>query len=281
MFIDQKFLPIDNARSFLNVNLDLYLEITSKVRPKVEKGIFWFICEICSELTNTEPSNDWNMRNSIVCKGCGFGGRQRHMYGTIKKVMKSVELKHRMIYEQVTEFKRRIDLDFGEFAGSEFLDPDFVSGQYYPYSGTEIIHQDMLSTSYDSNTFDLIVSLDVLEHVRSIPLALAESYRIMKHGGIYLLTVPFYDQRSTEIRADIIDNNVVHYLPPAYHGNPVSGDGALVFTDPGVELLDMMRDAGFEIRVSLGADVENGYLPDGNMSPTWNCWNLVFMLIKN
>jgi len=38
----------------------------------------------------------------------------------------------------------------------------------------------------------------------------------------------------------------VHHLPPVYHGNPVSADGSLVFTDFGWDFLDQMRACGFQ-----------------------------------
>ena len=47
----------------------------------------------------------------------------------------------------------------------------------------------------------------------------------------------FFDERS---------NDVVHILPPQYHGNPLSEEGSLVFTDFGWDILDTLKEIGFE-----------------------------------
>ena len=98
------------------------------------------------------------------------------------------------------------------------------------------------------------------------------------------MTVPFYDQRSSIKRAEIeiVEGKslVKNFLPPAFHGNPLSTNGSLVFTEPGIDFLDIIENAGFDIRISLGANLEYGLLPDGNLNPESNSWNLVFVTFK-
>jgi hypothetical protein len=45
-------------------------------------------------------------------------------------------------------------------------------------------------------------------------------------------------------RAEVVGGAVRELLPAIYHGNPLSPDGSLVFTDFGWEVLAQMRDAG-------------------------------------
>jgi len=49
------------------------------------------------------------------------------------------------------------------------------------------------SLFFEDNAFDLITSLDTIEHIDDDCAALAEYYRIIKKGGILLVTVPAYD----------------------------------------------------------------------------------------
>jgi hypothetical protein len=42
----------------------------------------------------------------------------------------------------------------------------------------------------------------------------------------------------------------------------------------------MILDTGFEAQVSLGANLEKGFLPDGNPTLEAHSWNLVFVLKK-
>jgi len=46
---------------------------------------------------------------------------------------------------------------------------------------------------FEDEMFDLLVSLDVIEHITDDCAALSEYYRITKHSGILLLTVPAYN----------------------------------------------------------------------------------------
>lgn len=67
-------------------------------------------------------------------------------------------------------------------------------------------------------------------------------------------------------RARLTDGKVEHVLPPAFHGNPVSADGSLVFTDFGWDLLNVMKDAGFsEVGVDVYASPELGHLGGGQL----------------
>lgn len=46
---------------------------------------------------------------------------------------------------------------------------------------------------FDDNSFDIIYSLDVLEHVRNIGQCLAEAHRVVKPNGVIVMAVPNYN----------------------------------------------------------------------------------------
>lgn len=78
---------------------------------------------------------------------------------------------------------------------------------------------------------------DVLEHVPDMDQALRECWRILRPGGWMLFSCPFYEElESTIVRARLVDGALEHVLEPCYHGNPVDGGGALVFSQPGWDL---------------------------------------------
>lgn len=126
--------------------------------------------------------------------------------------------------------------------GSEYLGDDAAPGKII----NGIRHENVERLSFADASFDLIISNDVLEHVVNPVKALEEAYRVLKPRGELLMTVPFHlGKEKSERRADMVDGKLEHRLPPVYHGNPVSDDGSLVFTDFGWDFLQGIREAGF------------------------------------
>ena len=55
-------------------------------------------------------------------------------------------------------------------------------------------------------------------------------------------------------------------MTPAYHGNPVSADGSLVFTDFGWDILKEMQSSGFsDISIEVYGSVELAHLGGGQL----------------
>jgi SAM-dependent methyltransferase len=144
-----------------------------------------------------------------------------------------------------------------EWIGSEYLAPTLKGGTVKG----NLRHEDVECLSFADGSFDLVVSNDVLEHVNDPQQALRETFRVLRAGGEFLLTVPFHTAEDRNVRrAEVVGGNVVHHLPAVYHGNPISAEGSLVFTDFGWEFLDQMRSAGFvEVALYLYWAKSHGY----------------------
>jgi hypothetical protein len=90
--------------------------------------------------------------------------------------------------------------------------------------------------------------MDVLEHVADYKKALCEMWRVLKPSGRSYITVPWLGGATYKnlTRAELqIDGSIVHYLEPEYHGDPASSNGILSYRSFGWELLDQLREAGF------------------------------------
>jgi len=276
------FFAAKDALAFFSQNVDFYIKVGELLRTKIRDSNFNFYCAVCERLTQALPSDDWNLRNQIICSNCNHGGRARHAYDVITNLLSDDKRPRRLIFEEITQFKKMLNDKVGGFRGVEYLGADKVPGKIYASNGYDLEHQDMCNLSFGDKSFDLICSFDVLEHVYDMEKALAELYRVIDDKGLIILTVPFYDNvEKTVIRSSLVDEKLVLIQPAAYHGNPLSDEGSLVFADPGRDLLDMMIKVGFDIKLSLGANLEKGLFPDANSNVSNHCWNVIFILNKS
>jgi len=147
-------------------------------------------------------------------------------------------------------------LSFSEYFGSDRLG-EMINGTR---------NEDLCRLTYSDESFDLVLSSDTLEHVEDFRAALRESRRVLRPGGRHVFTVPLVATRDTSVSrvSRGADGNLVHLLPPVYHGRgrglyryiPRSAD-LLTFTEFGCDLLDHMREAGFEAEMIHGADSQD------------------------
>ncbi|MBP0445065.1 class I SAM-dependent methyltransferase [Roseomonas sp. SSH11] len=105
--------------------------------------------------------------------------------------------------------------------------------------------QDLTATSFADASFDLVVTSDIMEHVRRPERAWAEIRRILKPGGFHVFSIPLMAPmpRRSVARVDTTGDADIHLLPPVYHGDGAGGL-SLVYTDFGADLLDKLAAHG-------------------------------------
>jgi len=211
--------------------------------------------------------NSWtpNWRERLECPICGMNNRQRLIANLINQNLSNNTNLNVYFMEQVTPIYN--------WAISKFKDCNLVGSEYlgYEYEGGTTIkgirHEDVENLSFSDSQLDLIVSNNVFEHVPHPAKAFAECARVLKPGGVMLATIPFHSgMDESVIRAQLDNGQVEHLLPEAYHGNPVSADGSLVFTDFGWDILGLMKRAGFsDASIDVYVSAELGHLGDGQI----------------
>jgi SAM-dependent methyltransferase len=90
-------------------------------------------------------------------------------------------------------------------------------------------------------SFDVVISLDVMEHVNMPDTAFREVARTLVPGGLYAFSAPTYSRLTeSKRRARYLESGDVEFLemPPEYHGNPISNDGSLVTFHFGYDLVE-------------------------------------------
>ncbi len=259
-----KIRPIYSAHSFEDWQLFDHSEIYQKHAFNVNHIISKHkhanyslrgYCAACNCLSNFLVDMNWggrivngeyvpNFRERLVCQFCNLNNRQRLGIAIIKNIVSDNKLK---IYfmEQVTDyfnFAKKI-LNKCDIVGSEYISDSLKSGTIQ----NNIRHEDCESLSFRDNSFDLIVSNDVFEHIPNFKKSFSECYRVLKKDGEFLFTIPFNaNYKESKIRASIDEGRLVHFQEPEFHGNPMSEKGSLVFTDFGWDVLKSLRDVGFK-----------------------------------
>ncbi len=223
-----------------------------------------------------------NVMEGLVCE-CGLNGRMRGILASIDLLaLPNPDLAEVVVFERLTPLFAHLLDRFPRLVGSEYLGPEHQPGDLGEVRGESIRHESMLAPSYADASADLVMHFDVLEHVPDPVLALAQCHRVLKPGGWLLFSCPFYEElESSIVRARIHGGQLRHDLPPCYHGNPVDGGGALVFTQFGWDLLEMIGLAGFaEVELWLNFNPVEGVLTDGCPYPDGHAWPIVFVARK-
>lgn len=106
--------------------------------------------------------------------------------------------------------------------------------------------EDVQRLSFADARFDLCTSTEVFEHVPDDAAGFRELHRVLRPGGRLVFTVPLGGAARTVERARQVDGVVEHLLPPAYHGDRLTGAGTvLVYRDYGRDILERLRGCGF------------------------------------
>ncbi len=104
---------------------------------------------------------------------------------------------------------------------------------------------DLQNLAFADETFDLIITSDVFEHVREDLKGYQEVYRTLKKGGTFVLTVPYDHYREkTIVRVAVEGDKDIFLLEPRYHGG---GGSTLAYREYGRDLLDLLRAVGFAV----------------------------------
>lgn len=110
-------------------------------------------------------------------------------------------------------------------------------------------NQDLQQLSFASQSFDLVLSSETMEHVRRPWQGFTEVHRVLKPGGLYVFTIPFRGDRLTTARVDTRGEQDIFLAKKIYHQDPYRTEDSLVYTDFGSDLLDLLKPLGFDTQL--------------------------------
>lgn len=200
-----------------------------------------------------------NWREHLTCHRCHLNNRMRATIHLFQQEMGAGAASAIYLTERTGPLFPWIDARYPDTVGSELLF-GVAPGEN---DDRGIRCEDLTRLTFPDRRFDIVVSLDVLEHVPSYRRALGECLRVLRPGGAMLLTVPFLPDRDDHlVRARIAgDGSVEHLEKPEYHYDRLSDEGCLAFYHFGWKLLREARSVGFaDARALLYWSLELGHL---------------------
>jgi SAM-dependent methyltransferase len=206
------------------------------------KGHAQWIRGLASEWENSDAFKaSLAVRESHVCGICGANYRMRVQARTLLRLLGMHRT--RALFEKLStqpEFSIYETATHNVFRNADMLAlKNYVSSEYFNQAKpgefvNGVMNQTLEGLTFADESFDVVLTSEVLEHVVDLDRALAEIRRVLKPGGLHVFTVPNDPQllHSAE-RARFVQGKIVHMKPPVFHGDSLREEGILAFRDFG------------------------------------------------
>jgi 2-polyprenyl-3-methyl-5-hydroxy-6-metoxy-1,4-benzoquinol methylase len=227
------------------------------------------VCPICRSKTKFTWTNPQD-RDSLLCTTCDGYSVPRE-----RALMLVLDRERPMWRDLAIHESSPADRGASKYIKSEaknYIASQFMKGVTLGQTAQGFRCEDLHKQTFSDSTFDIVFTLDVMEHVNDPELVLKDVARTLKPGGIYIFTTPTYKYNvSTKRKAHFDENGDVHFDgEPEYHGNPVDGAGSPVTFHFGYDFPELInRWADFDVEVTRFWDDTHGVL--GEMTEVYIC----------
>jgi SAM-dependent methyltransferase len=231
-------------------------------------------CNVCGNETSFFYSEEALYRESLVCAHCLTTSRYRSIARGLLRAARELsgvearslaELDPASAVRPLRVYDTQVPIYFHTCA---YPLPDMLSrcgwievetSIYRPKEepgaslGPRVTNQNLEALTFPDNHFDIVITSDVMEHVRLDYKAHWEIRRVLKSGGVYLFTVPhFRDREDTFYRVAVLDpydpSRDIYLTEKEYHGDANSeGGGALSYRSYGTDIDRVLSDLGFTV----------------------------------
>lgn len=215
-------------------------------------------CPICEADVEFTAQHDW-YRDHLLCSRCGSIPRERALALVLGR--RFPNWRNLAIHES-SPHPRGASLKLKRECKS------YVASHYFPGKPLGMVvdgfrNEDLEVQTFLDESFDLVVTLDVMEHVNQPGDVLREVERTLKPGGAYIFTSPTYKDRVTSERRALYntDGSILHHAAPEYHGNPINDAGSLVTFHYGYDFAERVFDwSGLDVEVVRFHDHSHGLI---------------------
>lgn len=222
----------------------IFKYIKSKVAEIYESkiGDFYFkqkgFCPCCEQEVNFISHNSW-LRDYFKCTNCGSIPRERALMFTIQKEYPNWKYLH--IHESSPGNR-------GHSANLIKQCKNYTTSQFFTNKELGIIvngfrNEDLENQTFESESFDLVITSDVMEHIYEPEKAFKEIHRTLKPGGAHIFSVPLINKHhKTEVLATKgADGEPIFLMEPEWHGNPIDKKGSPVTMHWGYDIVDFIK----------------------------------------
>jgi SAM-dependent methyltransferase len=146
-------------------------------------------CPCCGQETVFQSDHAW-LRDHYLCLKCGCKPRERALMTVIEKFCpdwRKLEIHESSPINRGASIKLKNECE--NYTQSQFW-PDKKFGEVY----NGFYNIDLENQNFKKNSFDLIVTQDVFEHLYRPDKACKEIHRTLKKGGMHICTIPMVNK---------------------------------------------------------------------------------------
>ena len=213
-------------------------------------------CPVCEQEAVFASAEHW-LRDGFKCSNCGSIPRERAMMRVLTQL--APHWRELALHESsgCSVSSNRLREQCPGYVATQY-DPATPWGEPHPHGYRS---EDLEAQTFDDETFDIVVTQDVFEHLFAPDRAISEIARTLKPGGFHICTVPIVRKAAPSVRRARRrgDGSVEHLAEPEYHGNPMDPGGALVTVDWGYDIADYLdRASGLSTTIHTIDDLRQG-----------------------
>lgn len=217
--------------------------IKNKIIERLVPSGFYFsqkgFCPCCEKKVTFKSAHPW-LRDNFRCLNCHSIPRERALMITIEKFFPNWR---NLVIHESSPVNRGASLKLKRGC------KNYTSSQYYPDKPFGSLvnqhrNEDLENQTFQEDSFDIVITQDVMEHIYDPAKAFSEIARTLKKGGAHIFTVPIINKHyPTEIWATKGSNGEPVFLRnPEYHGNPVDPKGSPVTMHWGFDIVDFIKE---------------------------------------